>query len=149
MAGLRHGSPLIRTWRMIRHRCLTSTICYLLSAICAFHLGFGLVLSHVWNQRVQRPRQGRLDNHSGITLFQGYCDFRIDSRLTGFFRARPPPVRKAGRYPGAHHRTRAPAGSPVAPPDAWPRATPAVDTVSRSIPRRHPRTGGRSAAWNR
>ena len=37
-----------------------------------------LVLSHVWNQRVQRPRQGRLDNHSGVTLFQGYCDLTID-----------------------------------------------------------------------
>ena len=37
-----------------------------------------LVLSHVWNQRVQRPRQGRLDNHSGVTLFQGYCDFTVD-----------------------------------------------------------------------
>ena len=71
------------------------------------------------------------------------------SRLTGFFRARPPPVLKAGRYPGAHHRTRAPAGSPVVPPGALPYATPAADTVSRSIPRRHPRTGGRSAAWNR
>ena len=71
------------------------------------------------------------------------------SRLTGFFRARPPPVRKAGRYPGAHHRTRAPAGSPVVPPGALSYATPAADTVSRSIPRRHPRTGGRSAAWNR
>ena len=35
MAWLRQLSPLIRTWRMIRHRCLTSTI-------CAFHLGFGL-----------------------------------------------------------------------------------------------------------
>ena len=47
-------------------------------AICTFHLGFTLVLSHVWNQRVQRPGQGRLDNHSGVTLFQGYCDFTID-----------------------------------------------------------------------
>ena len=47
MAELRQGSPLIRTWRMIRHRCLTSTI-------CAFHLGFGLV-----DQQPQRYRSGR------------------------------------------------------------------------------------------
>ena len=37
-----------------------------------------LVHSHVWNQRVQRPRQGWLDNHSGVSLFQGYCNFTVD-----------------------------------------------------------------------
>ena len=29
-----------------------------------------LVLSHVWDQRVQRPRQGRLDNHSRLDFTQ-------------------------------------------------------------------------------
>ena len=47
------------------------------------------------------------------------------------------------------HRTWAPAGSPVAPPDALPRATPAADIDVRSIRPRRPRTLGRSAAWNR
>ena len=43
-----------------------------------FNPGAEIILSHVWNQRVQRPRQGRLDNHSEVTLFQGYCDFTVD-----------------------------------------------------------------------
>ena len=47
------------------------------------------------------------------------------------------------------HRALAPTGSPVVPRVAWPRATPAADIVVRSIPRRRPRTPGRSAAWNR
>ena len=47
------------------------------------------------------------------------------------------------------HRAWAPADSPVAPPDALPRATPAADIDVRSIRPRHPRTPGRSAAWNR
>ena len=47
------------------------------------------------------------------------------------------------------HRAWAPADSPVAPPDALPRATPAADIDVRSIRPRHPRTLGRSAAWNR
>ena len=37
-----------------------------------------LVLSHVWNQRVQLPRQGGLDNQSKVTLLQRYCDFTVD-----------------------------------------------------------------------
>ena len=45
---------------------------------CTSHFGFSLVLSHVWNPGVQRPPQGRLDNHSGVTLFQGYGDFTVD-----------------------------------------------------------------------
>ena len=61
---------------------------------------------------------------------------------------RPRPlIRETGLKVG--HRTWAPVGSPVVPPGALPHATPAADTVSRSIQRRHPRTGGRSAAWNR
>ena len=54
---------------------------------------------------------------------------------------------RAWRVPG--HRKEAPTGSPVGPPGAWPRAMRAVDTDFRSIPRQHPRTPGRSAAWNR
>ena len=46
LAGQR--SPLICTWRMIRHRCLPSTI-------CAFHLGFGL---GVVGQLAQGPAAG-------------------------------------------------------------------------------------------
>ena len=37
-----------------------------------------LVVSHVCNRRVQQPRQGRLDNHSEVMLFQGNCDFKVD-----------------------------------------------------------------------
>ena len=47
------------------------------------------------------------------------------------------------------HRAWAPAGSPVVPPDVVPHARLVVDIGSRSIPRRHPRIPGRSAAWNR
>ena len=47
------------------------------------------------------------------------------------------------------HRAWAPAGSPVEPPDVVPHARLVVDIGSRSIPRRHPRIPGRSAAWNR
>ena len=61
---------------------------------------------------------------------------------------RPRPlIRGAG--PKVAHRRWAPTGSPVVPPGAWPHATPAADTVSRSIPRRHPRIPGRTAAWCR
>ena len=53
------------------------------------------------------------------------------------------------RWRNPEHRTLAPVGSPVVPPDAWPHATPAADTDFRSIRRQRPRTPGRSAAWNR
>ena len=58
-----------------------------------------------------------------------------------------PLIRGAGLKLG--HRTWTPVGSPVVPPGALPHATPSADTVSRSIPRRHRRIPGRSAAWNR
>ncbi len=47
------------------------------------------------------------------------------------------------------HRSWAPADIPVWPPAVWPSAGLAADIVTRSIRRRHPRTRGRSAAWNR
>ena len=85
------------------------------------------------------------------------------SRLTGFFRARPPnhlvltivPVTRQSarqevrRWCVPEHRAWAPAGSPVVPPDVVPHARLVVDIGSRSIQRRHPRIPGRSAAWNR
>ena len=58
-----------------------------------------------------------------------------------------PLTRGAGLKLG--HRTWATVGSPVVPPGALPHATPSADTVSRSIPRRHRRIPGRSAAWSR
>ena len=70
----------------------------------------------------------------------------LDSGLTGS--VTPPPLIR-GAVPKHGHRTLAPSGSPVVPPDVWPCATPAADTGSRSILRQRPRTAGRSAAWNR
>ena len=75
--------------------------------------------------------------------FNSKHDYGLTETVTG----RRPLIRGAG--PKVGHRTWAPVGSRVVPPGAWPRATPAADTVSRSIPRRHPRIPGRSAAWNR
>ena len=57
--------------------------------------------------------------------------------------------REVRTWCGPRHRAWAPVGSPVVPPGALPHATPSADTVSRSIPRRHRRIPGRSAAWNR
>ena len=62
---------------------------------------------------------------------------------------RPRPLIRGAGPKVAHRRRWAPTGSPVVPPGAWPHATPAADTVSRSIPRRHPRIPGRTAAWCR
>ena len=58
-----------------------------------------------------------------------------------------PLIRGAG--PKVGHLAWAPVGSPVVPPGVLPHATPAADTVSRSIPRRHPCIPGRTAAWCR
>ena len=80
---------------------------------------------------------------SSIEAFRSTLNYGLTEIVT-----RPRPlIRETGLKVG--HRTWAPVGSPVVPPGALPHATPAADTVSRSIQRRHPRTGGRSAAWNR
>ena len=77
------------------------------------------------------------------------CHFKIDYQVTEVFTRRWRPLPGADPVPGPDHRIQVPVRNPAAPPSVSPRARLSGDTGSHSIPRRHQRTAGHTAASHR